>query len=183
MIIGVLLGLMEAGKIKEQTVVRWLHNFQPSEFEDALLVLKNIQYYNSDIVATYIRALSKELSKMFNGNFSNVLFNPLGDSPASSGGNFLYAFCKELGVSQGSFPYSTFKEVDLSKVSSIVFFDDMIGSGNQAIGFAKEHLQEIEVNTYYVALLAFQEGYERVKRENCFNNIIVHEFRHNSIIQ
>ena len=28
---------------KRATVVRWLHNFQPSEFEDALLVLKNIQ--------------------------------------------------------------------------------------------------------------------------------------------
>jgi len=82
---------------KRATVVKWLHNFQPSEFEDALLILKNIQYYNSDTVATYIRDLSEELNKYFNGDFSKVLFYPLGDSPASSGGNFLYAFSKEYG--------------------------------------------------------------------------------------
>lgn len=161
---------------KRTTVERWFHNFQPSEFEDALLILKRIKYYDSDTVATYICDLSKELNKMFNGEFSNVLFYPLGDSPASSGGNFLYAFSKELGVPQSSFPYSTFKDVDLRKISSIVFFDDMIGSGNQAIKFAKKHLQEIGVNTYYVALLAFQDGYDKIKRENCFNDVIVHDF-------
>lgn len=158
---------------KRATVAKWFDNFQPSEFEDALLILKNIQYYNSDIVSKYIRDLSKELIKYFNGDFSKILFYPLGDSPASSGGNFLYTFCKELGVSPNSFPYSTFNKVDLSNIDSIVFFDDMIGSGNQAIEFAKKNLQEIRVNTYYVSLLAFQKGYENVKSENCFNDVIV----------
>jgi len=157
---------------KRIEVERWFHNFQPSEFEDALLILKKIEYYDSGRIEKYIENLSKELNRIFNGDFSDVLFYPLGESPSSSGGNFLYAFRKELGVSENLFPSLPFKYLKLNEVKSIVFFDDMIGSGNQAIKFARKHFQNINIDRYYVTLLAFQEGYDKLLKENCFKEVI-----------
>lgn len=41
--------------------------------------------------------------------------------------------------------------------------------------FAKRYLQDIKIDKYYVALLAFEEGYKNVVAEQCFKQVIVHE--------
>jgi len=81
---------------------------------------------------------------------------------------------KELGLSEASFPYTPINETDFSDTIALVFIDDMIGSGHQAMTFAREHLQNIKIDKYYVALLAFREGYEKLKQSKYFKNVIVH---------
>ena len=160
---------------KRRDIEKWLRRFLPSEFDDAFSILKKIQYHDNHIVDVYIEGLSKELKLIFEDNLSDVRFFPLGKSPASSGGNFLYLYSKELGLSEDNFPYTSLKETDLSDVTALVFFDDIIGSGNQAITFAKQNLQNITINKYYFAFLAFEKGYNNVKKSKYFENIIVHE--------
>jgi HEAT repeat protein len=159
---------------KKADIERWLRCFEPSEFEDALLILDKIQYHDANTVSAYIERLSKEIKKIFGDDLTKVKFYPIGESPSSSGGNFLYMYRKELGLSEASFPYTPINETDFSDTKALVFFDDMIGSGNQALAFAKQHLQKITIEKYYVALLAFKEGYEKVKRSKYFKNVIVH---------
>lgn len=106
---------------KRAAIEMWLRRFLPSEFDDAFLILTKIQYHDSHTVDTYIEGLAKELKNVFRGHLSNVRFFPLGESPASSGGNFLYLYRKELGASESLFPYTPLNETDLSNVTALVF--------------------------------------------------------------
>ncbi len=160
---------------KKAEIKKWLHRFQLSEFEDAFLILERIQYYDNHAVDGYMEGLSRELKKVLDDDLSEILFYPLGESPASSGGNLLYSYRKELGLPESSFPYVPLKDIDLSGKKAIVFFDDIIGSGNQAVRFAENHLQDIEIDKYYVALMAFEKGLENVRNNGCFKKVIVHE--------
>lgn len=54
------------------------------------------------------------------------------------------------------------------------FFDDIIGSGHQAVKFAEKKLQDIKIDKYYVSFLAFEEGYRKVNEKRCFKQVIVH---------
>jgi len=76
---------------------------------------------------------------------------------------------------ESSFPYVPFKDIDLSGKKAIVFFDDIIGSGNQAVRFADKHLHDIKIDKYYIALMAFEKGLEKVRNNGCFKKVIVHE--------
>ncbi|MCK5283763.1 MAG: hypothetical protein KAK00_10260 [Nanoarchaeota archaeon] len=175
---------------KKRDIEMWLRRFSPSEIDDAFLILKKIQYHDSDRIGTYIKGLSNELKNIFNNDFSDILFYPLGESPASSGGNFLYSYRKELGLPESAFPNIPLNKINLSGVKAIVFFDDIIGSGNQAVTFSKKHLHDIQIDKYYIALLAFEKGYKRLDEEKCFKQVIVHEiiseelraFSNNSLI-
>lgn len=160
---------------KRAAIEKWLRRFLPSEFDDAFLILKKIQYHDEHRVDAYIEGLSKELKNVLGEDLSNIIFYPLGESPASSGGNFLYSYRKKLGLSENAFPYTPLNETDLSDVDALVFFDDIIGSGHQAVKFAKKNLQDIRIDTYYVSLLAFEEGFKKVNEKKCFKQVIVHE--------
>lgn len=160
---------------KKADIEKWLRRFLLSEFEDAFLILEQIQYHDSHTIDGYIEGLSRELKKVFDGDLSEIIFYPLGESPSSSGGNLLYSYRKNLGLPESSFPYDYFKKIDLSGKKAIVFFDDIIGSGNQAVRFAKKHLQDIKIEKYYVALMAFERGLEKVRNNGCFKKVIVHE--------
>jgi hypothetical protein len=160
---------------KKAEIKEWFSNFQPSEFDDALLILEKIQYYDGHKVDMIIKHLSNELRDVFGCDLSKILFYPLGDSPASSGGIFLYLYRKELGLPENVFPYTPLNETDLSDVNALVFFDDIIGSGHQAVTFAKKNLQSIGIDKYYVSFLAFEEGLKKVNGKKCFKQVIVHE--------
>jgi len=160
---------------KKADIEKWLRRFLLSEFEDAFLILERIQYHDSHTVDGYMEGLSRELNKIFDNDLSEILFYPLGESPASSGGNLLYSFRKYLGLPESSFPYVPFEDIDLSEKKAIIFFDDIIGSGNQAVRFAQEHLKDKKIDKYYVALMAFEKGLEKVRNNGCFEKVIVHE--------
>lgn len=159
---------------KRDEILNWFGCFEPSEFEDALLILDKIQYHNANMVNEYIESLSKEIKKIFRDGLTKVKFYPLGESPSSSGGNFLYMYKTELGLLDSSFPYTPINETDFSDTIALVFFDDMIGSGNHALEFARQNFKNIKIDIYYAALLAFKEGYDKVKQSNCFKDVIVH---------
>ena len=160
---------------KKAEIKEWFSNFQPSEFDDALLILEKIQYYDGHKIDIIIKHLSDELRGVFGDDLSKILFYPLGDSPASSGGKFLYSYRKELGLPENVFPYTPLNETDLSDVNALVFFDDIIGSGHQAMTFAEKNLQSIRIDKYYVSFLAFKEGLKKVNGKKCFKQVIVHE--------
>ncbi|HAV42608.1 TPA: hypothetical protein DCX15_01130, partial [bacterium] len=128
---------------KKSEVLNWLNNFEPSEIEDMLLILENLDVVSQYRINQLLEGLSEELQKIFGNSLSMVRVFPLGDSPSSSGGNYLYNLRKKLGISEGCCPYKHFNEIDLSGVKALIFIDDIIGSGNQATRFAKNKLSNI----------------------------------------
>ncbi len=156
---------------KRSQIVSWLNNFTPSEIEYAILLLSNIQYKDSHFIQEAISSLAKEIINIFNGNLNNVKFFPLGESPSSSGGMYLYEFRKELGLSENNFPYTPFKD-HLNQPNVLVFFDDIIGSGSQAIWFAETKLQNIKIDIYYFSIFAYEEGLEKVRNSKLFKKVL-----------
>ena len=157
---------------KKIEVLEWFENFQPSEHKDMFSILEKIKVISSNDIEKWINLLSKTLQVIFGSDISKVRFHPLGNSPSASGANFLYTYRKALKLSEESFPYEPFNAIDLTDIKALVFVDDLIGSGNQATRFANKTLKEIKIDKYYVTLLAFKDGLEKVKREAGFTKVI-----------
>lgn len=159
---------------KKAEVLGWLDNFEPSEREDMFAILENIEVVSYSQIKEWIKVLSRELKKIFQNDFSAVRIFPLGNSPSASGANFLYEFRKELKISQECFLSERFTEIDLTGIKTLVFVDDIIGSGDQATKFARKTFPTIpqNINKYYVVLLALKNGLNKVIKEAGFKQVI-----------
>jgi 5'-deoxynucleotidase YfbR-like HD superfamily hydrolase len=166
-----------ANKEKKKKILQieeWFENFEsPSEIKLAFKILNAIQYKSAYDIEEKISELAGNLTKIFENNFENIVFFPLGRNSNSSGGMFLYQYSKNLGwsVNSENFPYDDFKNY---KDKIVVFFDDMIGSGNQAIKFAKSHLQSISLThkPYYAAVYGFTEGINKIKESGLYEEVL-----------
>jgi len=166
-----------ANKEKKKKILQieeWFENFEnPSEIKLAFKILNAIQYKSAYDIEEKILELAGNLSKIFQNNFENVVFFPLGRNSNSSGGMFLYQYSKNLGwaVNSENFPYDDFKNY---RDKVIVFFDDMIGSGNQAIKFAEQHIKSLTLTykPYYAAVYGFTEGVNKIKDSGLYEVVL-----------
>ena len=83
---------------------------------------------------------------------------------------YLYGLRTELGLSEDNFPYTEFKD-NLTDTQTFVFFDDIIGSGNQATKFSNKHLKGLSIKAYYVSVFAFEDGLNKVKDTSLFEKV------------
>ncbi|TMM52171.1 hypothetical protein FEE95_21010 [Maribacter algarum] len=140
-------------------VIIWFDNFKPSELKDALLILSKIQYIQYHKIKGLIEIVSNEIDHIFGKDFDNVLFFPLGSFSASSGSMYLYEYYKTLGLTSKNFKQDSFISY-LDTDISIVFIDDIIGSGRQATKFFNEFLINKKAKCYYFTLFGFESGLE-----------------------
>lgn len=151
---------------------KWFDNFKPSELSLALTLLKKIQLISDHDIRGHIEASAKHLKKMFHGDMGSTLFYPLEGSSASSGSQFLYEYGKELGLKDDNFKSDDFN-THLNREIDIVFFDDIIGSGNQATKFFNQHLKGVKAKCHYIALLGFEDGIQKIKKDASFESLLV----------
>jgi hypothetical protein len=156
---------------KKSDIVEWLKNFQPAEIDDAMLILEKLQYKSDQEIRRAIQVLSGEIKTMFRGRLQQAKFFPLGNSPSSSGGMYLYDFRKELGLHESNSPASPFKEFKNEPVD-IVFFDDMIGSGNQATKVCRDNLTDFKGACHYVCIFGFESEVQSVRNIAAFEHVI-----------
>jgi hypothetical protein len=147
-------------------IVRWFDNFAPSEYDDALLLLRNVHVLSAEDVAALIEVVGQEVRNLFNGDLRRVVFSGLGNSLGSSGSQFLYLLRQKLALREGHFPLDYHRLRD--GVESIVFVDDMIGSGDQARTFCERHLQNVTATKYYCSLVALRRGMESLRARSGF---------------
>lgn len=155
---------------KKSDLTAWLANFQSNEIEDALLLASQLTVISDAHLRRVIHRLASEIRLLFDGNLDGILFFPLGDSPSDSGGNFLYDFRKELGISGDHFPAGHFRDF-LSSARAVVFVDDIIGSGNQATKYYNSNLVGFS-NCYYISMLAFADGLKNVRNRAAFRDVL-----------
>lgn len=153
--------------IKLAEIIAWIRNFRHSEIEYAIKIMENIQYYNDNEIRRIINDLSDKIQAIFDDKLKEVLFFPLGSSSAASGSMYLYQYRKELRLSEENFKQDGFEKY-LNKNVNIVFFDDIIGSGNQATRFYNKHLKGKLAKCYYFSLLGLQEGISYIKNNAAF---------------
>jgi len=84
---------------------------------------------------------------------------------------YLYECRKALELPEKNFPLTGLDEV-LATFDFLVFFDDIIGSGNQAIRFFNQNLKRRDgQQLYYAAVFAFESGLNRVRQESGFTQV------------
>lgn len=156
---------------KLSEIKRWLRNFEYSEIEDAVQIMEKIQYYDDNRIRNIIKDLAYKIQSIFGDELNDVLFFPLGQSSASSGSMYLYQYRKDLGLSENNFKQDSFEKY-LDKPLNIVFFDDIIGSGNQACRFFNRYLVNRTAKSYYFSLLGFYAGFESVSHAGFERTVI-----------
>ena len=61
---------------KQAEIMRWLYNFEPSELDDAFLLMDKIQYKDERTIRDVILNLSKELVNILGEDLKRTLFFP-----------------------------------------------------------------------------------------------------------
>jgi hypothetical protein len=147
-------------------IAKWFDNFATTEYDDALMLLRGVRVLSLGDVDGLLETIVQELSRLFSGNLKNVVFCGLGNSGGSSGGQFLYSLRQKLSLPEGHFPLEYHR---LRRgVDSIVFVDDIIGSGEQAQRFFDQHLRGVTATKYYCSLVAFRSGLETLREGSRF---------------
>lgn len=151
-------------------VIKWFNNFKISEYSYALEILRKVKYYSQYDTDELLDHMSGELKKIFNNDFSKVNFFGLGDYGSDSGIQFLYRLRQYIGITETHFPkdYNSLSE----EITSIVFIDDIIGSGKQATDFCNQKLLNVNVNKYYYSFIAFESGIQRIKNNSSFREVL-----------
>jgi len=160
---------------KELEIVKWFSCFKkdPSKhYPLALKILESIDYYSFDDIREMIKEASEMLRKEFSSGFSNVKFAALGNTSSTSGSQFLYYLQQDLRLPDEHFP-KNFKTIDPSVTSAVIFVDDMIGSGKQAVKFYMNELENKFSNTtmYYFALIGYKDGIQYVRQNTKFKEV------------
>lgn len=160
--------------VKLADIIGWLSNFMPSEIESAIKIMGNIQYYDDNRIRTIITKLSNKINSILGDEIENTIFFPLGTSSASSGSMYLYQYRKELRLSENNFKRDSFENY-LRPNTNIIFFDDIIGSGNQATRFFNKHLKGKSIQCYYFSLLGLECGISYIRNNTQFKMVIAGE--------
>ena len=122
---------------KKAEILSWFRNFSPSELPDALLLLSKIQYISDHLIREAISSLAQEISNLLGDTLQRSAFFPLGTSPSSSGGMYLYEYRKALNLLEHNFPNRSISEAS-DEYDVLIFFEDIIGSGSQASRFYEQ---------------------------------------------
>ncbi|MCL2721331.1 MAG: pentapeptide repeat-containing protein [Treponema sp.] len=160
---------------KKLHIRQWLGCFKkdpPKHCPLALKILESIDYYSSDDIRKMIKEASDMLKKEFSSEFSNITFAAIGNTSGTSGSQFLYSLKHDLRLSDKHFP-KDFKTIDPNTTSTIVFIDDMIGSGMQVEKFYKNELENKFPNViiYYFALIGYKNGIDHIRQNTKFNKV------------
>lgn len=160
-------------EVMQLTIERWLTNFEScDEVLLAFKIAEATRYVNDYDIREIIAMLAANLAKQFQNNFSDVVFFPLGQDSSSSGSMYMYQYAKELGwvVTDSNFPYDDFHNYEDQQ---LVFFDDLIGSGNQAIKFARKHFVTLGRKPYYAAIFGIADGIAAIRNCGLYGEVFV----------
>lgn len=160
---------------RKEEIQKWLHNFDVDQIPFACLLMEKVKYYSYHDMLKMVESLSVKITRILNSKneLDTVLFFPLGKGSNSSGGRFLYKYSKELGFDEKEFLNGDFTLYD---DHPIVFIDDIIGSGHQAVEFYEEHkLKERTAATYYIALLGTEVGIKYIEESKTFTGVFIAE--------
>jgi hypothetical protein len=151
----------------------WLENFEAAEIPDAIDVLSKVTYVDDNQIREGIERAAGMIKRLLDDRLGKTLFFQLGESPSDSGGNFLYHLRRVLGLQANAFP-PTHPAQWTGTDYALVFIDDIIGSGSQAVRSSHKLLDNNRHGppTIYCALYAYIDGLNRVKEESSFSHVI-----------
>lgn len=163
-------GVTEAG------IIDWLDQFAEADRDVAARLLDAVEFISAEQIHAAFRSLLSRLpgwhlnSRRRRGKFAFVAFS---SSAGESGDNMLHQFRLANKLNHRKFDSLFIGRSDLLRSGlgandSVVFLDDFVGTGNQAVTAWQKMFQELTTeigNVYLVTIGAFRGGSERITNE------------------
>ena len=163
----------------------WIQNFRDEHKELALKLLNNVDYFDTARIYTACRDIFTQLKTLKGEDLSNVYFCNFGN-PANSGQHILSIFAMANGLT-GRANTPKFKQISelnellLKPDITILFLDDFIGTGNQALNYWSGIASLVSSNAeiFLGAICAFEEGIVNIQN-NTEMKVLCHKRLNNT---
>lgn len=156
-------------RIPKERVELWLSQFEEEDRIIARILLNYIHYIDTTNLLTYCKFSFYKLIIEKNINMKKTIFIPVGG--ASKSGHlvcYFYRIANNLSIDKFTSEDAFFSNNLSKKIDTIIFLDDYLGTGEQAIGWWKRsrfsHLHSSK-KQYYAPLIATEEGYREIQKK------------------
>jgi hypothetical protein len=156
------------GEIKPESVSKWARQFQPDELPVVLKLLKAIRYYSSSKVQSMVTELHSRIQAVVSRPVERQWFVPVG-YVAKSGSAIAFFYRKQNDLPAQRFLMAKdLTSAHFTDGSAVVFLDDFIGSGHQAVQFwwnvvvpmlPKSHVTQFVLGS----LVGYEEGIKHIE--------------------
>ncbi len=167
------------GEISENKYSNWISQFEENDRPFIESLINNFTYISFRKLQIYVQQLHAEILKNVK-KIENVLFVPVG-YVVKSGSIVAYFYKKENDLRENLFiPYSELTLKRLASAEAVVFIDDFIGTGNQALQIwndvkDKFGKQELDTKFFYATLASYEKGIHRIKNNTRFKPLSIHK--------
>lgn len=162
--------------VTEAAIVDWVNQFHDKDRDTAARLLDAIEFISAEQLHAAFRSLLARVPgwhrdpRRRRGKFAFVAFS---SSAGESGDNMLHQFRLANNLNHREFDplfigRSDLLRSGLARSDTVVFLDDFVGTGTQAIGAWQNMFQELTAqigNVYLVTVGAFRSGSERIRNE------------------
>lgn len=162
--------------VTEPGIVDWLDQFAGADRDVAARLLDAVEFISAEQLHDGFRSLLRRLPgwhrnpRRRRGKFAFVAFS---SSAGESGDSMLHEFRLANNLNHREFDSLFIGRSDLLRSGlgdddTVVFLDDFVGTGNQAVTAWQKMYQELTAeigSVYLVTVGAFRVGSERVRRE------------------
>ncbi|MGP8337361.1 MAG: phosphoribosyltransferase-like protein, partial [Methanosarcinaceae archaeon] len=131
----------------------------------ALKLLSNITYLNEDKIDKKLEDMTKFMSGLDNYVISNI------EGIEKSSNHLFYPLNKSLKIHEN---FILSQDLISSDDRSIVFIDDMVGTGNQVINYIKKLKRDGKIGDqklYYFAIVGLKDGINNIENSRLFEKV------------
>lgn len=162
--------------VTEARIERWLERFGDSDKDTAARLLDAVEFISAEEVHAAFRSVLSQIpgwdraKAKRKGKFAFVAFS---SSAGESGDNMLHQFRLANELNNKAFDSlfigrSELLRSGLGADDTVVFVDDFVGSGNQAVTAWEKMFQELTTevgNVYLATVAAYQMGSSEIKKK------------------
>lgn len=162
--------------VTDARLLEWVSQFEDPDKDAAARLLDAVEFISAEQLHAALRSVLRRLpgwhrtARMRQGRFAFVAFS---SSAGESGDTMLHQFRLANNLNQHAFDSLFIGRSDILRErlgpdDTVVFLDDFVGTGNQAVTAWQKMFQELTAdvgNIYLATVAAFMEGSERIRNE------------------
>jgi adenine/guanine phosphoribosyltransferase-like PRPP-binding protein len=167
------------GEIIKEKYATWASQFDKSELPIIEKLVANFTYVSLRKLQIYVQQLHNEIANSIK-DIDNVIFVPVG-YVVKSGSVVAYFYKKENELRENMFiPYSDLTSQRIASAEAIVFIDDFVGTGNQAVQIwhdikNKFVKQDTKAKFFYATLVSYEHGIDKIKNNTQFQTVSIYK--------
>lgn len=156
-------------------ITRWFGNFHEAEKEVIAHLVPAMQVVTEPQINLRIKEISQDLNELLGSQLSSACLLPLGQKINDSGAKFIYGFDKQLSDGTKSVTFSGSVSEAADRFETLIFVDDLVGSGGQAIKAFEEQFESLNRRLIYAPIFAFEDGIAEIDARAGYDRIVVGE--------